>query len=193
MYTPGVTRHRRNLRQAINDAFPKIKPEEVFERIKKPKAQFIEMFDLEPYCEKANCPAAVLENVFAPYGSKNVVITQSQWVTFMNDDFTVDFQNCQLSAEPMNQRQTFILRKFVEGMQTKFGYKMSQKWAKALQFNPPEVLNTTLKITALCRLYENMNLPFPTADFIDTLFLFYGDRVEELSKDQFSELFSAFQ
>ena len=192
MFTPGTSRHRRNLRQVLNDVFPKTDPEIIFERVKKPRAEFVEINDLEPYCEKANCPAAVLENLFGPYGVKNLLINRSQWINFMKDDFPLYIEKEDLAAEPLNQRQNFILKKFVEGLLTKFGSKMSDKWNAAILRNPPGALNDTLKTTALCKLYENMNLPFSTAEFIDALFLFYGERIDGITRPQFQDLFTSF-
>ena len=191
MFTPGVTRHRDNVRQQINDAFPNVKPEDIFERVKKPGSQFIELYDLEPYCEKANCPAAAVQNVFAPYGTKNMLITQAQWVNFMKQGFPLH-QDSPVTA-PLDERQRFLLTKFVQSLQIKFGRSMGDKWNAALLRNPPDAVNTSLKLSALCQLFENMNLPFTVSEFIDALFIFYGEKIDSISKVQFGDLFSAKQ
>jgi hypothetical protein len=188
MFTPGTSRHRKNLRQAVVEASPGIS--DTFDRVKKPNAQFITMDDLEPYCERISCPAAALENVFAPYNVKALMITQGQWKAFMEDDFPVHPRNA--CPEGLTDRQTFILSKFVTSIKTKFGGTLSQRWSTALARNPPNAINTQLKVSALCRLFENTNLPFSVSDFVDALFLFYGERVEAITFAQFVSLLNGF-
>jgi hypothetical protein len=188
MFTPGISRHRKNLRQVIGETFPG--DPDTFEKVKKPNMQFITMDDLEPYCERISCPAAALENLFAPYHVKALLITQGQWQAFMNDDFPTHPRNpC---PQGLTERQTFILSKFVTSIKTKFGGTLTQRWNAALARNPPNTINTQLKVSALCRLFENTNLPFSVSDFVDALFLFYEVRVEAITFAQFGSLLNAF-
>jgi hypothetical protein len=67
-----------------------------------------------------------------------------------------------------------------------------QRWNAAVARNPPNTLKTQLKVSALCRLFENMTLPFSVSDFLDALFLFYEVRVEVTTFAQFRSLLNAF-
>lgn len=192
MYTPGVTRHRKNLRQAICQSFPGKEPEDLFMTIcKQNSIQFINMAALEPFCQKASVPAAVLHNIFAPYGTKDVLVTREQWVKFINDDFP-DYENTFKAPTQLTDKQSFILTKFLGVLKTKFGATLSARWNSALARNPPNTLNTTLRISALVHLFNVMNLPFSNADFVDAIFAFYGEKVEGISFAQFGQLFDAF-
>lgn len=193
MFTPGVTRHRKNLRLAINNAFPGVKADEIFDSVKKQGSSFVELYDLEPYCEKVNCPAAVVNSIFTPYGSKNVVITKEQWVAFMNDDFPILTETPAPGVARLDQKQRFLLSKFVAGVEMKFGSSPDQRWRKALARNPPNTVNTALKLSALCHIFECMMLPFTVPDFIDAIFAFFGEKIDSITFDQFGTLFSSFE
>jgi hypothetical protein len=189
MFTPEVTRQRKNLRQAVNDAFPAQAAMATFERIAQRRA-FISPDDIEPFCEKIRCPAASLENIFAPYGVRSLLITRAQWVAFMQDDFP-QWQIPELGPA-LNDRQAFLLTKFLASLRTKFGGTLRQRWSAALARNPPNTLNTTLRVSALCRLFECTNLPFAVSDFVDALFVFLGERVEGITFHQFCQFLNAF-
>lgn len=190
MFTPAMVRHRKNLRDTVTDTYPNMKPDDVFDRIRKPGSAFIEWMDLEQVCEKANCPAAVLEDLFAPYGTKALVVTKAQWEKFLNEGFPVYKSSGEAAA--LCDRHKFLLVKFIMGMKTKFGATIGEQWNASLARNPPNTINTILRISALCHLFQNMNWPFAPGEFVDALFAFYGEKVEELTYAQFSALFNAF-
>jgi hypothetical protein len=189
MFTPAVIRQRKNLRQAVNNAFPHQSAKDTFDQIVQRRA-FITPEDIEPFCEKIRCPAASLENIFAPYGVRNLLITSVQWIKFMQDDFP-QWQMPEVE-QGLNDRQTFLLTKFLASFKTKFGGTLRQRWNAALARNPPNTLNTTLRISALCRIFECTNLPFSVSDFVDALFVYFGDKVEGITFHQFCQLLNAF-
>jgi hypothetical protein len=189
MFTPEVTRQRKSLRQAVNNAFPAQSAMATFDQIAQRRA-FITPEDIEPFCEQILCPAASLEPIFAPYGVRDLLITRDQWVHFMEDDFPQ--WQMPLLTPALNDRQTFLLTKFLTNLKTKFGGTLRQRWNAALARNPPNTLNTTLRISALCRLFECTNLPFSVSDFVDSLFAFLGDKVEGITFHQFCDLLNAF-
>lgn len=192
MFTPSITLHRRNLRNAICEAFPGETPAAVFKKIARPKSQLITLFDLEPYCQKESIPAAVLETIFAPYGVKDVEISLPQFIQFLNDDFPNYDTDAHINPA-ITDKQRFILSKFLGFLRIKFGTTLSQRWNSALARNPPNTLNTTLRLSALCHMYESMNLPFTVSEFVDALFAFYGDKIEGITFAQFGDLLTAIQ
>lgn len=191
MYTPEICGLRKNLRQAIISEFPSSSAMQTFEQIKNPEHDFIEMYELERFCEKALCPAAALEHVFAPYGVKSTTISDKQWGSFMNDDFA--FQASQAKTGELNDRQMFILTKFIRTLSWKFGGTMSERWSAVVARNPPNTQNSVLKLSALCSLYQFMNLPFSVSEFVDSLFIFYGKKVDGIDFSEFSRLFNTFE
>lgn len=190
MYTPTISLHRRNLRKAICDSFPGENPEKIFKKIAPSRSHVITMYDLEPYCEMGKIPAASLDMIFSPYGVKEVQIALPQFIQFINDDFPNYDTEPHLNPE-ITQKQKFILSKFLGVLRTKYGTTLSQRWNSALTRNPPNTLNTTLRLSALCHLYQNMNLPFSVSEFVDSLFAFYGAKIEGINFAQFGSLFSA--
>ena len=190
MFTPAVARLRRNLRQAVVDAFPREEASVVFDKVKQDDTQCIQMADLEKFCETAHCPAAALENVFAPYGVRKMLINKVQWVTFMNDDMCSDVEG--KNSTNLTDRQTFIMGKFIHRLKMKFGVGLSSIWNAAIARNPPNTINTTLRLAAFCHLFHNMNLPFEVTEFVDALFSFYGEKIEGITFEQFEALFHAF-
>jgi hypothetical protein len=188
MFTPNVVRHRNGLRQAVSDEYAGLDSDAIFDRLIPTAAAFIVPGNLERFCEKIECPAACLPSIFAPYGVKDLMITRKQWEAFMAEGLPTSV--AVVPTDHLDEKQYFILCKYVLGLKTKFGDTQASRWAAALARNPPNSLNTTLHLTALCHLYENMNLPFSVAEFIDSLFAFYGERIETLTFDQFGQLFS---
>jgi hypothetical protein len=181
--TPSIIRYRKRLRQVISDEYSGVNASSIFDKIVPQGAAFLRFDDLERFCEKIGCPAAALSNVYTPYGVKQQLITKNQWIEFMNEDLPVWTDTRPIGD--VDERQTFILSKFVLGFKTKFGRRF---WASALAQNPPNSLNTVLHLSALCHLYENMNLPFPVGDFVDSLFAFYGQKIESITLEQFDLL-----
>lgn len=194
MFTPSFARLRKNLRQAVIDEFPNEDANVMFDRIRQDGIQFIQITDLERFCEAAECPASALPNVFAPYGVRQMLIGRPQWLHFINDGLCSDCEADKSLKERSNlsERQTFLMNKFVHNMKTKFGNIVSKCWNAALARNPPNTLNTTLRLSALCHLFENMNLPFTVSEFVDSLFTFYGEKIEGITFDQFELLCESF-
>lgn len=191
MYTPDICNLRKGLRQAIISEFPTASSIATFEKIKKPEQEFIEMLDLERFCEQALCPASALPNIFAPYGVKGFAISQEKWASFMNDDFAFHRETSQTSE--LTERQMFILTKFIRSLSWKFGGTMSDRWGAVVARNPPNTQNSVLKLSALCSLFQFMNLPFTVSEFVDSLFIFYGKKVDGIDFSEFSRLFNTFE
>jgi hypothetical protein len=182
-YSLQSSRQRKNLRQSVNDAFPGQSAPITFHRIAQRRA-FITIDDLEPFCEPIKCPAAALENIFAPHGVRNLLITRTQWITFMQDDFP-KWPSREAPAV-LNDRYNFLLSKYPASLKTKLGETLRQRWNAALARNPPNTLSTVLRVSALCCLFENMNLPFSLNDFADNLFVFFGVKIETTHFNSFA-------
>ncbi|OHT08063.1 hypothetical protein TRFO_23605 [Tritrichomonas foetus] len=192
MYTPSITKHRKSLRQSICSFYPGVEPATIFRRICPRGSSIIGMADLEPYCEKGSVPACSLEMVFAPYNVKNVQISKNQFIHFMNDDLP-RYEKETAKTSSLSKRQNFILTKFIGNLRVKFGSTITQRWTSALSRNPPNTINTSLRVSALCHLFYEMNLPFTVSEFVDSLFAFYGSKIESITFKQFGELFSSIQ
>ena len=193
MYTPSITRYRKNLRSSICSFFPNEDPAIIFRKICRRGSQVITIPDLEVFCEKVSVPAGCLDKVFAPYKVKNVQISKNQFIQFMYDDLPHEEEAKIIKTnENLTKRQIFLLSKFVGNLRTKFGNSTNQRWASALARNPPNTLNTMLRLSALCHLFYEMNLPFTVSEFIDAMFAFYGSKIEAINFMQFQRLFSAF-
>ena len=187
MFTPTITRHRKALRRAICQLQPGKDPKEVFALMCLPTEPVIPFLSLEKPCEIASVPAAALEDLFSLYGCKDAVINEPQFVRFMNDDFP-SYETPKAKYQ-ISDKQSFILSKFLGGIRNKTGSTIAERWNYALSRNPPNASNTTLKISALCRIYSEMVLPFSVSEFIDSLFAFFGEKCEEITFNQFGELF----
>lgn len=194
MFTPSFSRLRKNLRQAVIDEFPNQDAGVMFDSIRQDGIQFIQVADLERFCEKAECPASALPNIFAPYGVRQMLIGRPQWSHFINDGLCSDCEADKSLKErsQLTERQHFLMNKFVHSMKVKFGNTVYKCWNAALARNPPNTLNTTLRLSALCHLFETMNLPFSVSEFVDSTFTFYGGKIEGITFGQFELLFDSF-
>ena len=196
MFTPTTIKLRKKLRDAICQEYPGLQPDAIFDAICEEKSddelKVITIDDLERFCEKERIPAASLENILAPYGVRNdIVINKNQWKQFINDDFPV--YKDPPKVKNLTDRQEFILSKFVAILFKKFGNTITQRWNSILSRNPPNCPNTTLRLSALCRVYQETNLPFDVGEFIDAIYVFYGTELDFLTLKQFSDLFNSFQ
>jgi hypothetical protein len=190
MFTPATVKLRKDLRQAISDTFPTDSAVGIFDKIRQKSKLYIEMNDLETYCEKVLCPAAALEILFAPYGVKDLFINKLQWTAFMDDDFPVWTDGP--SPASLTDRQFFILSKFITHLRTKFGGTVTQRWQAVLARNPPNTLNTELKLSAMCQLFAHTTLPFASSEFVDALFAFFGEKIDGINFAQFGNFLRAF-
>jgi hypothetical protein len=190
MFTPATVKLRKDLRQAISDNFPNDSSAVIFDKVRQQKKLYIQMSDLESYCEKVLCPAATLDTIFAPYGVKEMVINKLQWISFLDDDFPVWADGP--PPQSLTERQFFIVSKFVTHLRTKFGGTVQQRWQSVLARNPPNTLNTELKLSALCQLFVHSTLPFSVNEFVDALFVFFGGKIDSISFAQFGDFLRAF-
>jgi hypothetical protein len=190
MFTPATVKLRKDLRQAISANFPTDASDIIFDKVRQTSKPYIQIDDLESYCEKVLCPASALELIFAPYGVKELVINKQQWIAFLDDDFAVWTDDP--SPNALTERQFFILSKFLTHMRTKFGGTTTQRWQAMLARNPPNTLNTELKVSALCQLFVNTALPFAVSEFVEALFAFFGAKIDYISFDQFGSFVRAF-
>lgn len=192
MYTPETTRERKILRNEINHKFVDVNPINIFKNLQSKLHPVITFSTLQPFCLSADIPLESLPAIFAPYGVNEPYISQQQFIKFFNDDFP-DYTKTGYAPGPLNEQQKFILQKFMYILRNKFGSTMNSRWTAALTRNPPNSLNTDLRVSALCRLYSEMNLPFTASEFVDSLFAFYQEKVTSISFDQFTQLFTTFQ
>ena len=191
MFTPSIIRLRKELRDYITLKYYNKKAEEIFNLLKNEKAPVITFKTISTFCLEKEIPFENIENIFLPYGINNPYISLEQWIQFFNDDFS-NFNNIYHFETLITERQKFILSKFINILRTKFGGKLSDRWKSSLQRNPPNSKNTKLYISSLCKLFNDMNLPFSTEDFIDSLFSFFGNKFETININQFDNLFKAF-
>ncbi|EAY06608.1 hypothetical protein TVAG_056020 [Trichomonas vaginalis G3] len=191
MFTPKITKERKILRVEITKAFPGAKPKEIFDKVVNEQAPVITFRTVAEYCEKPEIDTDHLADIFAPYGVNDPFISLSQWTEFLNDDFA-DYENGIKYGEKLTEKQNFILLKFMGILRTKFGASMASRWNSALARNPPNASNTELRVSALCRIFHDTNLPFEPAEFVDAIFAFYDEKLETLTFDQFSQLFAAY-
>ena len=191
MYTPETTRQRKELRNIINKEFPGVKPCALFEKFKMPKAPVISFRTISQWSDKLEINPDNLSNIFAPYGVSEPYLSSQQWEKFLNDDFA-NYENDVKFGESLTEKQNFILIKFMGVLRTKFGASMISRWNSALTRNPPSAPNTSLRVSALCRIYRDTNLPFDASEFVDAIFAFYNEKMESITFDQFSQLFTAY-
>ena len=192
MYTPSIQKERRDLRNTITKRYPGQGPQYIFKEIKSEKAPVVTFMAIAQFCDEAQVNSDHLRNIFAPYGVTEPYLTYQQFQTFIYDDFP-DYNNSKPFGEKITEKQRFVLLKFVSVLRTKLEASLNQKWNTALSRNPPNALNTTLRTSALCKLYSEMNLPFSVSEFVDAIFAFYDAKLEALTFDQFGQLFTVFQ
>ena len=191
MFTPATERQRKRLRAEITKSFPGSSVKDIFEKIKMPNAPIVTFRTISQWCDRLDINPDNLHNIFGPYGVNEPYLNEEQWRTYMNDDFA-DYENFVKVGENLTEKQNFILLKFMGVLRTKFGSTMIARWNAALTRNPPNAPNTSLRVSALCRIYQDTNLPFDASEFVDALFAFYDQKMETLTFDQFSQLFTAY-
>lgn len=191
MFTPKITKERKILRTEIAKTHPGAKPKDIFDILVSDKAPVITFKTIAQYCEKPEIDTDHLMNIFGPYGVNDPFVSLPQWTEFLNDDFA-DYENGIHYGEHMTEKQNFILLKFMGILRTKFGGSMASRWNAALARNPPNASNTTLRVSALCRIFRDTNLPFNPEEFVEAIFAFYDDKLETLTFNQFSQLFAAY-
>ena len=191
MFTPKTERQRKELRAAISKSFQGLSPKNIFDKIKLPNAPIVTFRTIAQWCEPLEINPDNLHNIFGPYCGNEPYLNQDQWEKYLNDDFA-DYENVVKVGEHLTEQQNFILVKFMGVLRTKFGATMTARWNAALSRNPPNAPNTSLRVSAMCRIYQETNLPFDASEFVDALFAFYDEKLETITFDQFSQLFSAY-
>jgi len=191
MFSPILVRYRQDLRETISEEYPGIKAQDIFEIIKHKEAPVITFRTISEYCSKKDIPFAEIKNIFQPYDVNIPVVNLSQWTKFFNDGFP-DFSIKTQIKQDVSEKQKFILHKFIHIMNSKFGSSTTLRWNSLIMRNPPNTGNKTLRISALCRLFEDTNLPFDVTEFLDALFAFNGQKSDAVSFEQYVNLFRAF-
>lgn len=192
MYTPPIQKERRNLRNTISRRYPGHDPQYIFTEIKSDKAPVVTFMAIAQFCDEAQVNSDHLHEIFAPYGVTEPYLTFQQFQKFLYDDFP-DYNNSTPLGEKLTDRQRFLLLKFAAILRTKLEASLIKKWNVALTRNPPNALNTTLRISALCKLFSEMSLPFTVSEFVDAIFVFYDAKLEDITFYQFAQLFAVFQ
>ena len=191
MFTPITLRQRKALRTQIEKSNLGLKPKQIFDKYKMPKAPVISFRAISEWCKPIDIDPENLNNIFGSYGVTEPYLNLKQWESFMNDDFA-NYENEERYGQTLSEKQNFILTKFMGVMRTKFGSSMIDRWNHAIKRNPPNDSNVSLRVSSLCRIYQDTNLPFDASDFVDAIFAFYDEKLESLTFDQFSKLFSAY-
>ena len=70
---------------------------------------------------------------------------------------------------------------------------LSSIWLFVLKYNPSNTKSDRyVRLAALCRIADELNLSFTTEDFIDAIFAFFDQKIDQLDFQQFVKLIQTF-
>ena len=180
MYKPRSAQYRQKLRSLIEDKYPGKSVDEIFDLLKAEGEDYLSNERFESFFEEAGIPAEEKGNVYGPYGIKENGITRKQFEEFFAHDFFPK-NNTKPCTDP-------ILTQFVAILVQRAGTKFSSLWEYCVKWNPTGSDPKSLRVSALCHIYETCTMTQPVEEFINALFSFIGSKVSSITTEQFQQL-----
>lgn len=195
---------RKSLRHQIIQSFHNLNSKQIYYAIKNPDLPALFSPDLEPFCKEIEMPVSLLPDVFSPYEIFNSRIKENNFIRFIEDEVTCESIEIQLPTN-LKDEQIAIINKFANALRnrklqsnlngdsiTSERSSIARQWTFVVRLNTSTDHNNHVRIAALCRLAQEMNLTFPPEAFIDAIFTFFGKKLDELNYDQFTQLMTTF-
>jgi hypothetical protein len=209
--------YRKSLRHAILDNFIGFSSKSIYQSLKQPDLPVLFFFDLEPFCNSANIPVTSLPGIFSSYQIFNKRISEEKFTRFLADEVTCKDAPMRLNPE-LTKEQIKILVSLTTAIRNKKTREvasstimrgnparhaepemlsdpmmMSSMWLAMVKYNPAGAPENVLRLAALCRFLDGLDLGEPVEDFITAVFLFFGKKLDQLDFGQFADLMEAFR
>ena len=194
-----VATYRRQLRHAILDDYQGVPCEQIYKDLKNPELPTLFTQDLQKFYEPLGIPESQLSAILAPYGIATKRISVDKLKKFLEDEVTCKSEEGQLKGR-VNDVQDRILTTFSNAIRTRKTQagdgtgtvQMSSIWIYLVRMNPPGASDKVVRLATLCKLVDEYNLSFSVESFIDAVFTFFGEKIDQLDYGQFAALVRAF-
>ena len=184
-----IAGYRRRLRHEILEKFQGIALEQVYEAIRNKEAPAMVIDDLKCFCDAAGIPVENLPAILAPYRVSAQRISLDKFKSFLDDEVLCKGEVADLTSR-VTDEQAEILASFTSAVRTRSA--RANAWVQLVRLNQPGVSDRHIRLATLCRLVDDYNLSFSIDSFIDAVFAFFGEKLDELDYDQFTALLQAF-
>ena len=197
-----VAKDRRTLRHEILKDFVGIESRKIVDVIKSPDLPYVTFDDLKPYCQRAKIPFEKLTDIFSLYEVFKKKISPEKFVKFIEDEVTCKTLEKNLNPN-LTEDQIRILTEFTEAIKNHRTTAIadetlserslvSNMWIFVIRYNPNSNNSKYVRLATLCRIADELNLSFTTEEFIDSIFAFFGGKIDQLDFTQFVHLMEAF-
>lgn len=208
MATKETDRCRKVLREEIRSKFQGIPPRKIFKSLLPEGYNFLPFEIFYPFCEVKRIPKSELPLIFAKYNIFTPRVFEEKFIIFLEDE--VDFTNRQITLD-LSLETKQILSRFSEclrsrRLQSAPPYKqrpgdsicnerpsVAAEWVYARTYNPEGAGPRVIRLSALCKICDEARLRFSLDDFIDSIFEFFGQKIDELTFEQFALLIQTFE
>lgn len=192
MYSVETVGLRRKLRQVISDSIPGATTPMIYEKLKDKFAPKLTTDDLVPFCESVNIPAEKIKILLEPYGVTDKQITQASWRAFYEDEFSCATKPVAI-PQTLNKAQIDVLTNFASRLRSRTESKISVQWTYMLSRNPSGTPAGQVRLSAFCRLIDEMDLAFDHSLLIDALLAFFGKKTNALDFNEFALFMQTFE
>jgi hypothetical protein len=199
-----VAGYRRTLRHEILNSFVGVSSKEIYQQLKDPSLPTLFLRDLEQFCTKAKIPVSALQGIFSSYQVFTHRLSEEKFTLFLQDEVTckgpVVNLNPELTQDQIKGLVSFaaaVMNKRTQAYWTSNGLSSenlhtSNCWISLVKLNPPGSDEKYLRLAALCRFVDELDLGINVEDFISAVFLFFGKKIDHLDFNQFTQLLDAF-
>jgi hypothetical protein len=208
---------RRALRHAILDQYIGQSSKTIFDSLKQPDLTVLLFSDLEPLCKTANIPVSTLPGIFASYQIFTKRISEEKFTRYLADEVTCKdpplVLNPELTKDQINilitltssirNRKTrevatsTVMRgnagRHAEPEVLSDPMMLSSMWLAMVKYNPMGATENVLRLAALCRYWDTLDLGAPIEEFITAVFLFFRKKLDQLDFQEFAELMESFR
>lgn len=193
-----VALYRRQLRHTILANYQGVPSEAIYKDLKNPDLPSLFVQDLIPFCEELGIPERDLPAILAPYGIATNRISPDKLKKFLEDEVTCKTEESPLKSR-VNDSQDKILTTFSNALRTRKTQadstgtvQMSSIWIYLVRMNPPGASDKFVRLATLCKLVDEYNLSFSVESFIDAVFSFFGEKIDQLDYSQFASMIRSF-
>jgi hypothetical protein len=172
--------------------------------LKNPALPVLFFRDLEPFCARAKIPISSLRNIFYCYQVFTNRLSEEKFTLFLHDEVTYKGPPVILAPE-LNDDQLSVLTEFAAAIKNrrtqaywgKDGLSSerllsSKVWISMIRMNPPGAGTKYVRVATMCRVADELDLGIDVEDFVTSLFLFFGSRIDRLDYTQFTRFMETF-
>jgi hypothetical protein len=168
-------------------------------------------------CKSAKVPVTSLAGIFVAYQVFTARIPQVKFTRFLADEVTCKdppvLLNPELTKEHINMliALTSAIRNrktrevaspgIVRGNPAKHAgaeilsdpMMISSMWLAMMKYNPVGATENVLRLAALCRYWDSLDLTGDLEELITALFLYFRQKLDQIDYNQFADLMEAFR